>query len=157
MSAGVAVALLAGVGCDNGVGAPESTGRDAAVYEAVLREVVLPATGVVADAVPRIYVAPAGPNTISAQVQANLAKAMVDDADLVFTDDIDDAFTDDPNRPVRDDALLVSLGPVEATGSPVEVLTALYRFAQDTSAMTVTVTEQPDGVAWRVTKVTPVS
>jgi hypothetical protein len=156
--AATAVALAAVAGCDDGVAAPDSTDRDAAVYEAVLREVALPATGAAADEVPTIFVAAAGPDAISAQVQADVAKAMVDEADLVFTDDVDDAFTDDePDRPVRDDALLVTLGPVEGTGPTVEVPAALSHSEQDTSTMTVTVTEQPDGATWWVTAVTPVS
>jgi hypothetical protein len=152
-SIAVAAAILL-ASCGGGAGGVESD-RTAGVYGAVLSNLVAEAgpttTG---DALPVVFVVPGGSDPIPARVQANVVKDMKDAVDVRFADKRHDAIDDSqPDMPVHDDGLLVSLDPVPAQGTTVDVGVELYRNATDHRSMIMHVGQTDD--TWTVTSVSP--
>lgn len=124
------LAVLAGCGSDD---APETelgaTEWKASVYESVLRDVALgPARrSMPGTEKPVLYLATADGSGISVEVQALVAKAMKDVADLQFADDVSDiVLEDEPGSPVKDDGLLVTVSPLPDQSDRVELTLRLY-------------------------------
>lgn len=127
--------------------------REAQILVATIEEVLAernPAAGT--DELPVVYVEPLGDEDIGATVQADTASEMREIADVRFADERSEALDEDePGMPVRDDGILVAIGPVPEEGDPVDVeveiyrseddwSTALFSFAVRSSAWTVTST-----------------
>jgi hypothetical protein len=129
--------------------------RSVGVYEATLREVVLvelPASP--DDDLPVVYAMGADGEPIGAQVQAEVAKRLKDEAEVRFTDRRDDVVdVDETAEPVVDAEVLVMLGPVAEAGAEVDLDVVLYRSLDDERALVVGLAEQ--AAAWSVVSVTP--
>lgn len=157
MGRGGAAAAIAGVllvAC-GGDGDDTAVERSVGVYEATLRDVVLvelPAPS--DDDLPVVYAMGADGESIEAQVQAEVAKRLKDEAEVRFTDRRDDVVdAEEAAEPVVDAEVLVMLGPVAETGAQVDLDVVLYRSLDDEQALVVGLTEQ--ATAWTVVSVTP--
>jgi hypothetical protein len=129
----------------------------ASVFEAVLREVALPAAH---DSMPDtekpiVYLATADGSGISVEVQAIVARDLKDEADLRIEDDIADVVLEDEDlKPVRDDGLLVRVTPLpEDQPNQVELSVVLYvnEFDEDTIDVAMSRTDAD----WSVTTSIP--
>ena len=82
-----------------------------------------------------VYVAPADGNPIDGEGQAAVVAKLADMKDEVFVqfaDVRDDAIdVDEENQPVKDDAVLLLVGPVEEAPPPVEVEIGVYHSVVD--------------------------
>jgi hypothetical protein len=146
--AAVAFAVgAAGCGSDD---APASSEIDpAAAYTAIVewqageQEPVIDANGDVQ--LPVIYVASADGETIDVGVQADVAKATVDIATVRFTDDKADAFDDDVgDQPVRENGVMLLVGPMPEPGPNVLVDVTRYSSADRSEPFQLKIT-QPTG------------
>jgi hypothetical protein len=113
----------------------------ASVYETVLRDVALgPAHRSMPETEkPVLYLATADGSGIGVEVQALVAKATKDEADLQFADDVNDIVLDDePGSPVKDDGLLVTVSPLPDQSDHVELTVRLYFSEFDDTTVEVT-------------------
>jgi len=118
------VALVILVAC--GSASPSSgQARAAAVYSAVIEWVVGP---VAPDETPTVYVLPRDGHQLSLEVQTEVINALAPLAKLRFIDEQDEALVDDDEAPdgagpplVRDEGILLRLGPVPERGNRVRV------------------------------------
>jgi hypothetical protein len=147
-----ALALLVGAGfagCSTfGDARTDEQDRAAQVYEAVLRWFV-PSPQPDRKAV--IFVEPRGEGTsIGLNVQSEVIRAVDDIADVRFIDSHDEALDkDDHGVPhVKDGGLLLRLGPVAETGSPVDIDVDQFLGAEDYASLRFVVREA-DG-SWDV-------
>lgn len=96
---------------------------------------------------PVVYVAAADGSTISAKVQARVAAATVDDANVRFADARDDVLDLNVDiQPVKDDGVLLSIERIEpdaAQQRTIEVV--VYRSLDDQRTFVLTVDAQGDG------------
>lgn len=154
-AAGAAVAFAVGaVGCGSD-DAPASSEIDpAAAYTALIewqagqQEPVIDDNGDVQ--LPVIYVASADGETIDVGVQADVAASTVDIATVRFTDDRADAFDgdlDDP--PVRENGVMLLVGPMPAPGPNVLVDVTRYSSADRSEPFQLKIT-QPTGTSGSV-------
>lgn len=134
--AGVAVVALA-VGAF-GCGGDEAPASDeigpAAAYTALVewqageQEPVVDDNGEIR--LPVIYIASADGDTIDVGVQADVAESTVDIATVRFTDDKADAFDGDlDDQPVREDGVMLLVGPMPDPGPDVLVDVTRYSSA----------------------------
>jgi hypothetical protein len=152
MRAVVAIAL-ATTACGSS-GGEDSGQRSAEVYEAILSEVVREHVEPSEDSTPVIYALPDGPEPIAADVQAEVANAMKDDVDVRFADTRTDVVDEsDVTEPVRDEAVLVQLGPVPERGRRVDVSVVVYRSQLDQESLVVTLMRTGD--RWTVRSTEP--
>jgi hypothetical protein len=128
--------------------------RSAEVYSAILAAVARDHIEPSDDDKPVIYALPDGPEPIAADVQAEVANAMKDDADVRFADTRTDVVDEDEaGEPVRDEAVLVQLGPVPERGRRVEVAVLVYRNQVDQESLVVTLMQTGD--QWTVRSTEP--
>ena len=137
----LAVTLGSGVvaGCDGSNGAAVS--RDAQVYVATIRDVLAeqpPPTD--PDVLPVVYVVGVGEKAIPADVQAEVAVELDDDADIRFADQRSEAvLEDEEDVPVRDEGVLVAVGELLPDVDPVDVTVEVYRSEADWSKVVLTI------------------
>lgn len=101
---------------------------------------------------PVVYVISTGEDDIAAAAQAATAQALHDVVDVRFADDRDEALIlDAPDRPVRDEGVLLAVGeiPADESGGSVEVAVEQYRSVDDRTRHVFTVAVRDD--AWIVT------
>ncbi len=129
---------------DGGSTGPVPTGaeREAAILEAVVREVGIgdpPAEG---EPLPVVYVVGAEDGSIDIGVQAGVAQAVIDVAELRFADSrsevIDDAVE---SLPVRDDGVLLAVGEIsDERPRSADVPVERYHSLEDTVDLVVSIT-----------------
>lgn len=113
-------ALLALWSCSIGA-ANEDEIRASAVYDAAVRWLVDDAGGAGAEEPMAVFIEPRGEGAaISLDVQAELIDATQDVADVRFLDERSEGLVDeDGTMKVKDDGILIRLGPVVEDDSPV--------------------------------------
>jgi len=94
---------------------------------------------------PVIYIASADGDTIDVGVQAEVAESTVDIATVRFTDDKADAFDGDlDDQPVREDGVMLLVGPMPEGGPDMLVDVTRYSFLDRSEPFQLKVS-QPDG------------
>ena len=135
----VAVVTVVGAGCGGSGG--EELSRDAQVYVAAIRDVLTeepPPED--PDMLPVVYVVGVGEERIPADVQADVAAELHDDADVRFADERSEAvLKDEADAPVRDDGLLLAVGALAPEGDPVVLEVEVYRSDVDWSNLVLTI------------------
>jgi len=140
---------LAVAGCD-GTKKDESS-RDAQVYVATIRDVLAaePPRDPAAP-LPVVFVVGVGEEKIAAGVQADVTKALDEDAEIRFADKREEALLEDQEDvPVRDNGVLVAVGAVPPDVDPVAVHVEIYRSELDSSKVVLTIGTQSS--QWTVT------
>jgi hypothetical protein len=132
----LAALLLAGCGGPS----KDEASRDAQVYVATIRGVLQEQPELdPADKLPVVYVVGVG-EKIAAKVQAEVAAALDGDAEIRFADERSEALlADEKDEPVRDNGVLVAIGPVTPDKDPVRLDVEVYRSAVDSSRRVLTV------------------
>jgi hypothetical protein len=155
----VAVAVLAATsvvaGCDGST--KDEASRDAQVYVATIRDVLAEQPPPPADStvLPVVFVVGVGESKIPADVQAEVAVELDEDADIRFADKRSEALLQDQDHvPVRDKGTLVAVGEVAAEGDPVNVAVEVYRSDDDWSKLVLTIGRRSSH--WTVTASTEV-
>jgi hypothetical protein len=145
----VALVAFALAGCD---GAKEQElSRDAQVYVATIRDVLAgdPPRDE-AEPLPVVYVVGVGEEKIAAGVQADVAQALDEDAEIRFADKREEALLEDQeDAPVRDKGVLVAVGAVPPDVDPVDVHVEIYRSEVDSSKVVLTIGKRSS--QWTVT------
>jgi hypothetical protein len=145
----VVLVALAVAGCD-GTKMDESS-RDAQVYVATIRDVLAaePPRDPAAP-LPVVFVVGVGEEKIAAGVQADVTKALDEDAEIRFADRREEALLEDQDDvPVRDNGVLVAVGAVPPDVDPVAVHVEIYRSELDSSKVVLTIGTQSS--QWTVT------
>jgi hypothetical protein len=145
----VVLVALAVAGCD-GTKKDESS-RDAQVYVATIRDVLAaePPRDPAAP-LPVVFVVGVGEEKIAAGVQADVTKALDEDAEIRFADKREEALLEDQDDvPVRDNGVLVAVGAVPPDVDPVAVHVEIYRSELDSSKVVLTIGTQSS--QWTVT------
>ena len=128
-----------GAGCDGSGG--EAVSRDAQVYVATIRDVLAdqpPAED--PDVLPVVYVVGVGEKAIPADVQAEVAVELDDDAEIRFADQRSEAvLEDEDDAPVRDQGVLVAVGELPGEVEPVVLTVEVYRSEADWSKVVLTI------------------
>lgn len=153
------LAVLAGAtvtACDDGSAAepPTSVDRTSESYEQLIRWALghrPPLEPLGEGDRPVVYVVSAA-DAIGVDVQADVAKALDDDADIRFADARDEAINDDGElMPVRDNGLLVTIQAQEQTvDDTFELDVDLYQDADHQSRHHIVLAESVNGT-WDVT------
>ena len=109
---------------------------------------------------PVIFVVAGDGATLDVGVQADVAKATVDTAIVRFADDIDDTFDPDlVDEPVRDEGVLLLVGPLPDPSQAITVAIERYQAIDDWQALQLEIaaTTGADAAATRarVTSVKP--
>ncbi len=135
--AALATLLLAGCGGPS----KDEASRDAQVYVATIRDVLREQPPPEPeDKLPVVYIVGIGEKKVAAKVQAEVAAALDDEAEIRFADERSEAVLEDEDgKPVRGDGLLIAIGPVAPDVDPVRVEVEVYRSAADSSKRVVTV------------------
>jgi hypothetical protein len=145
----VVLATAGAAGCA-GSGEDEES-RAAQVYVAAIRDVISdqpPPPD--PDDPPVVYVVALGEHEIGADVQAEVASELHDDADVRFADERSEAVLEDEDGvPVRDHGVLVGVSEVPGEGDPVAVEVEVYRSDADRSMRVLTV--ERTSSQWTVT------
>ena len=124
---------VAGAACN---GQSEELSREAQVYAATVREVVRhqPPPPDDPDALPVVYVVAVGETSIAADVQAEVASELHDEADVQFADERDEAVDEGvEDAPVLDDGVLIAVGELTPDADPVSMEVEVYRSERDVS------------------------
>lgn len=134
----VTLGSVAAAGC--GGAGDEGASRDADVYIATIRDVLAeqppPAEP---DVRPVVYVVGVGETKIPADVQAEVAAELDDDADIRFADQRSEAMLEkEEHAPVRDHGVLVTVGELAPDSDPVELDVEVYRSEEDWSKVVLT-------------------
>lgn len=147
--AAVVLAAAVGAGCDGS--SREELSRDAQVYLAAIRDVLddeAPADD--PDVLPVVYVIGVGEERIAADVQAEVAVELDEEADVRFADRRSEAvLKDEDDVPVRDQGLLIAVGALAPEGDPVDIAVEVYRSDVDWSKRVFTVERRSS--QWTVT------
>lgn len=144
-----AIAMLFAASCDDSSDSEMSRRAQifVAVVEAALDEV---AAAPPSDALPVVYVMRVGETAIDAPVQADVADALHERADVRFADERSEAVVEDVEElPVRDDGVLVAIGDVAEEGEPIEVEVEVYRSVDDSFRWVLTLSGRSS--LWTVT------
>ena len=109
---------------------------------------------------PVIFVVADDGATLDVGVQADVARATVDMATVRFADDIDDTFDPDVvDEPVRDEGVLLLVGPVPDPSRTITVAVERYQAIDDRQALQLeivaTAGADAAGPRARVTSATP--
>lgn len=135
--------VAAGCGDDEAAGpVPVGAEREAAILEAVVREVGVGEPPAEGEPLPVVYVVGADDVTFDIGVQAGVAQAVTELAELRFADSrtevVDEA---DESLPVRDDGVLLAVGPIPAEGRrSADVPVERYLSLEDHVDLVVSVT-----------------
>jgi hypothetical protein len=151
----VVLVALAVAGCD-GTKTDESS-RVAQVYVATIRDVLAaePPRDPAAK-LPVVYVVGVGEEKIAATVQADVAQALDEDAEIRFADKREEALLEDQEDvPVRDEGVLLAIDAVPPDDDPVDVHVEIYRSEVDSSKVVLTVGMRSS--QWTVTSESVVS
>jgi hypothetical protein len=143
-----AVAMLLASSCDDSSDSEmsRSTPVYVAVVDAALDQVATPP----GDELPVVYVVPVGETAIDASVQADVADAFHERADVRFADERSEAIVEDEEElPVRDEGVLVAIGDIAESGEPIEVEVEVYRSVDDSSRWVLTLARRSS--QWTVT------
>jgi hypothetical protein len=93
-------------------------------------------------------------NAVPAEVQVEVVKALLDEADIRFLDNRDEAIhADEPGEPVKDDGLLLAMSPVPEDGRRVELDVERYRSTDDAAEYVVVL--RGGDPSWTVVSVAP--
>lgn len=139
-------------GCDGGDG--DETSSPAQIYIAAVRSVAAEIPTEDPEKLPIVYVVSSGEQPFGAEVQAEVASALNEEADVLFADERDEALdVDEPNEPVRDGGRLLAIEPIDdaenGTGDTVELQIEIYRSNEEWSRRVVTFGRS--GADWSVT------
>jgi hypothetical protein len=142
-----ALAMAAAGGCSNGddassdvVGSADAI-TAAVAWQADEQEPVLDDDG--EAQLPVIFVVADDGATIDVGVQADVAASTVDWATVRFADDVADTFAPDlDGEPVRDDGVLLLLGPMAEPARSVEIDLVRYTAADSGEAFTLEITAE---------------
>lgn len=148
-----ALALATGACGDDDGDAPagdDPVQRQVDVYAVVLRAVVTDADPSLAEAGPPVvYVAARGDEPIDVDVQADLVVELEEWTTIRFVDDVEEAVAvDAEGAPVRDEGVLVGLGPVPPEGRVIDVYADRYESPERTVVFEVTLRRTSSG--WEV-------
>jgi hypothetical protein len=147
----VLVVVLGGVaagGCDGS--GDDGASRDAQMYVATIRVVLAEEPPPQPDVLPVVYVVGVGETKIPADVQADVAVDLDDDADIRFADKRAEAIIEDEaHAPVRDDGVLLAVGDLPADARPMLLEVEVYRSDQDSSKVVFTIGRRSS--QWTVT------
>ncbi len=154
------MAFVIGAAACGGDDAPNSSDVDSAAaltaiveWQAGEQEPVLDDNGDVQ--LPVIYVASADGGTIDVGVQADVAESTVDIATVRFTDDRGDAFDGDlDDQPVREQGVMLLVGPMPEPGPNVRVDVTRYSSVDRSEPFQLTITHPsgtPGSVSGRAT------
>ena len=152
---GLAVAMVAIVGAGAGCDSSDDTevSRDGHVYIATIREVLTEQPPPPEpDELPVVFVVGVGEEDIAADVQAEVLRALDDDAVVRFADERAEAVAEDePDVPVIDAGVLLVVGEIagDDDATEVDVEIEMYRTAQDWSKRVLTIASGPS--QWTVT------
>jgi hypothetical protein len=143
------VALVIGVTACGNDDAPDSSDVDPAAaltaiveWQAGEQEPVLDDNGEVQ--LPVIYVAAADGGTIDVGVQADVAESTVDIATVRFTDDQGDAFDGDlDDQPVREQGVMLLVGPMPEPGPDVLIDVTRYSSVDRSEPFQLKITQPP--------------
>lgn len=114
--------------------------RDAQVYVATIREVLAEQPQPDPDVLPVVYIVGVGETKIPADVQAEVAVELDDDADIRFADKRDEAVLENEDHvPVRDHGVLIAVGELPPDVDPVNLDVEVYRSDQDSSKVVLTI------------------
>lgn len=96
------------------------------------------------EILPVIFIVADVGTAIDISVQADVAAATADLAMVRFADDVADTFTTDlDSKPVRDDGVMLLVGPMPDPAQTVEVALARYRSIDDADSFTLQITNDP--------------
>ena len=152
---GLAVAMVAIVGAGAGCDSPndDEVSRDGHVYIAAIREVLTEQPPPPEpDELPVVFVVGIGEEDIAADVQAEVLRALDDDAVVRFADERAEAVAEDePDVPVLDAGVLLVVGEIAGDDDAIEVEVDIevYRSDQDWSKRVLTIASGPS--QWTVT------
>ncbi|MCU1360356.1 MAG: hypothetical protein JWN99_1645 [Ilumatobacteraceae bacterium] len=106
---------------------------------------------------PVVYVAAADGSKISAKVQARVAAATVDDANVRFADSPDDAVDQgDDSKPVIDDGVLLSVEKVDPKATQQQTTeVVVYRSQDDQQTWVLTIDPADDGATITASSLQP--
>jgi hypothetical protein len=119
------VAIATAAGCGTGDG-PDKQAKvtNAAIYAQVVAHSL---DGADADKPPLVFVRPDPGQVIDLEIQAEVVRRLDDVAKIRFVDDADDVvLADEPFKPVRDQAMVVTVSDIQRTGSRAEVAVERY-------------------------------
>ena len=144
-----AAALLAAfalTSCDDetpaGVVGPADAITAVVAWQAGEQESVIADDGEVE--LPVIYVVADAGTTIDVGVQAAVAESTVDWATVRFADDVADTFDPDvEGEPVRDDGVMLLLGPIPDPARSIELELVRYTAVDDGEPVVVTIVSEP--------------
>ena len=147
----LALTLGGAVGAGCGGSGDDEASRDAQVYVATIRDVLddqPPPDD--AEVLPVVYVVAVGEKAIPADVQAEVAVELDEQAEIRFADQREEAVLEDEEHlPVRDQGVLVAFGVVPPESDPVDLVVEIYRSDDDWSKVVVTVARRSS--QWTVT------
>jgi len=145
----VALGSVVGAGCDGSGG--DGASRDAQVYVATIRDILAEQPkSADPDVLPVVYVVGVGETKIPADIQAEVAVELDEDAEIRFADQRSEAMLEDTEHaPVRDKGLLVALGELPPDADPVDLDVEVYRSEEDWSKVVLTVARASS--QWTVT------
>jgi len=132
------------VACDDQATAPPPAAQ---VVEAIVLDVAhdLPVDPERPEALPVVYVVSGSDEPFSAQVQARVASAVVDEVDVRFADERDESMhLDQPGSPVRDEGALVLIDEIVLDDSPTTVDVEVYWSSTQFSRRAVTFGQSGD-------------
>lgn len=158
LATGLAVLVATGIvaGCDDPTN--NRTSRDAQVYVATIRDVLADQPPPPKpDVLPVVYVVGDGETKIPADVQAEVAADLDDDAEIRFADErVEALLEDEQHRPVRDDGVLMVVGALPTEAGPIDVDVEVYRSDADWSRLVLTVARGSSDWTVTSTSVLPV-
>ena len=126
------------VACDDQATSPPPAAQ---VVEAIVLDVAhaLPADPERPETLPVVYVVSESDEPFSAQVQARVASAVVDEVDVRFADERDESMhLDQPGSPVRDEGALVLIDEIVLDDTPMTVDVEVYWSSTQFSRRVVT-------------------
>jgi len=150
VSSALLVAVLAAfalASCDDNEAASGEVGPADAITAAVAWQAGEQEPVVAADdeiQLPVIYVVADAGTTIDVGVQADVAESTVDWATVRFADDIADTFDPDlEGDPVRDDGVMLLVGPIPDPARSIELSLVRYTSLDDGEPVVVTIVSEP--------------
>lgn len=147
LGAVVALGVFAFASCDDDETASDVVGPAAAITAVVAwqtgeQEPVIADDGEVQ--LPVIYVVAEAGTTIDVGVQADVAESTVDWATVRFADDIADTFDPDvAGEPVRDEGVMLLVGPIPEPAPSIELPLVRYTAVDDGEPLVVEIVSEP--------------
>lgn len=148
----ISAALLLAGACGSN---DDDEGRTAAVYAAIIEELVPPPPDAAPDAPIEtdVFVWGGEDRTIPLDVQVGTVQALDGYTSIRFVDDRDEAVdVEQPGEPVRNEGVLITLGPVPPTGGDIEVAVT---FETDSEPRSFDVHLEGGAAGWTITQLPP--